>query len=362
MEYTAMDQYWIWLSSIEGLGVKRFYQLLSEYEDARSVWDNVGPQMSYIGKKAYENLRNAKSEQYLYTLFAMLDQKKIHAISRLNDQYPPLLSAIYDPPPVLYVRGETDLSDEKTFAIVGSRTPTQDGRRAATEIAEGLSQEGIVVVSGMARGIDTCAHQGALKQHARTIAVLGCEVDIVYPPENDRLMAEIIDNGGSIISEYMPGTPPLGQHFPARNRIITGLCPGTLIVEAAKGSGAMISADNALEQGRDVFVVPGSIYSKLSVEVNRLLLTGALPVIGKWEILEQYRWAERPSQTDNRSNVQLTMEESIIVEPLRSEPLSFEEICQISNFPTAKLNSLLTMLELRGIISKVPGGMYRAKQ
>ncbi len=362
MTYTDMEQYWIWLSSVEGLGVKRFYQLLSEYEDPRAVWDNVSSQMSFLGKQAYGNLVAARSERYLYGLFAKLEKLGIRAVSRIADDYPPGLTNIYDPPPVLYVKGDADLMLEKLFGIVGSRTPTHDGRRAATEIATGLSKAGVAVVSGLARGTDTCAHVGCLDGGgAPTMAVLGCGVDVAYPPENDRLYARILDEGGAILSEYMPGTPPLGQHFPARNRIISGLCPGVLIVEAAVGSGAMITANNALEQDRDVFVVPGSIYSKLSAEPNRLLTTGAIPVLSQWEVLEYYGWGQRPGTTVKGKKPQLTEDESKIVEPLESESLSFDELSEKTDFPSSKLNSLLTMLELRGIIDKVPGGRYRMK-
>ncbi len=363
MDYTAMDQYWIWLSSVEGLGPKRFYQLMSEYEDARSVWDNVGEQMRFLGKQTYQNLLSARTEQYLYSLFATLDQKGIRAISRLSDFYPSRLTDIYDPPPVLYTKGDPSLlSEERLFAVVGTRRPTHDGKRAAYEISEGLARQGVTVVSGMARGIDTCAHTGALRpEDGRTVAVLGCGVDVVYPPENDKLEREILDRGGCVVSEYTPGAQPLPGNFPQRNRIISGLCPGALIVEAAPGSGAMITANLALDQNRDVFVVPGSIYSNLSIEPNRLLLTGAAPVLSAWDILEHYRWAERSDPGAKKEQVSLTDEERAIVEPLLSEALSFDEIAQKVEFPSNRLNSLLTMLELRGIISKVPGGYYRAK-
>lgn len=361
MEYSPMDQYWIWLSSVEGLGVKKFYALLSEYEDARSVWDNVGPQMSFIGKSAYTALVQARSERYLYSLFDRLERLNVAAVSRLNDAYPALLGDIYDPPPVIYVRGKLPESSVNTFAIVGSRHATRDGLRAAGEIAQGLARHGVCVVSGMARGVDTAAHQGSLEGGGPTLAVLGCGVDVVYPPENDRLARRIVDEGGALISEYVPGTPPLGGHFPARNRIISALCPGMLLVEGAKGSGAMITVDFAAEQGRDVFVVPGSIYSPMSAEPNRLLLEGATPVLGPWEILEYYRWAARPSAKE-RSAPEITLDEDerALVEPLRNEEMSFDELAARSGFNSQKLNSLLTRLELRGIIKKAPGGVFRA--
>lgn len=362
MEYSAMEQYWIWLSSVEGIGVKRFYQLLSLYEDARAVWDNVGPEMAFLGEKALGNLTRARTEKYLYQLFLELEKKNIAAVARISGGYPSRLITTYDPPPTLYVRGALDLNAERAMAIVGSRHCSRDGRRAAQEIAEALARENVAIVSGMARGVDTAAHQGALNARGRTIAVLGSGVDVVYPPENGPLAEQILETGGSIVSEYVPGTRPLAQHFPARNRIISALSDGLLLVEAAKGSGAMLTVDYALEQGRDVFAVPGSIYSPLSSEPNRLISEGAAPALGPWEILEHYRWAERPAAGGAaKRDLPLDPDEAALVEPLRIEEMSFDELAQRTGFDSAKLNSLLTMLELRGIIKQAPGRTYRAE-
>ena len=313
MEYSAMDQYWIWLSSVDGIGPKRFYQLLSLYEDARGVWDALGealmsPDMQAIGPAALANLRKARDERYFYQLFDRLERLRIRAVTRISDDYPPSLSGIYDPPPTLYVRGDCPLGGE------------------------------------------------------RTIAVLGCGVDICYPPENERLMAEILDTGGAVISELVPGTTPMPGNFPARNRIISGLSEGTLLVEGARASGAMITVNLALEQGRDVFAVPGGIYSPLSDAPNRMILDGAIPVLSHWDILEHYRWAQRPSENPGRKPkpVELSPEEQAIVEPLREQALSFDELALATGFSAAQLNSHLTMLELRGIIEKAPGGLYRS--
>ena len=368
MEYTAMEQYWIWLSSVESIGAKKFYQLLSVYEDARAVWDALGgvlvpPELrDMLGPVSLNALRDARSEAYFYRLFDRLERSGIRAVTRLSEDYPGALTTIYDPPPTLYVRGECPLNGERMFAVVGSRRSTRDGQRAAREIAEGLARADVTVVSGMARGIDSYAHEGAMAGRGRTVAVLGCGVDVCYPPENDELMGRILDSGGAVVSEYVPGTPPLAGHFPQRNRIISGLSKGTLLVEGAKKSGAMITVNCALEQGRDVFAVPGSIYSPLSATPNRMIVDGAIPVISPWEILEHYRWASRPEVSDRNPHreIQLDADEQKLVEPLREQELSFEELTQITGFNAAKLNSHLTMLELRGIIVKVPGGMYRA--
>ena len=357
-----MEQYWIWLSSVEGIGVKRFYQLLSLYEDARAVWDNVGPDMAFLGEKALSNLKAARTERVLYRLFSELEKKGITAVTRLSKGYPTRMTTIFDPPPTLYVRGASDLNEGKSLAIVGSRHCSRDGRRAAAEIAEALSREGVTIVSGMARGIDTAAHQGALAAGGRTVAVLGCGADVVYPPENGPLAENILETGGAIVSEYVPGTRPLAQHFPARNRIISALSDGLLLVEAAKGSGAMLTVDYALEQGREVFALPGSIYSPLSAEPNRLIAEGATPALGPWEILEHFRWAARPATGNvKKRDVQLDADESALIEPLQIEEMSFDELAARTGFNSSKLNSLLTMLELRGIIKQAPGHLYRAE-
>lgn len=360
--YDAMEQYWIWLSSVPNIGVKKFYRLIGIYEDARAVWDNVGDAgMRFLGEKALQSLREARTEKYFISLFSQLEQLRVRALTRLSDDYPPLLGEIYDPPATLYVRGSADLSAERTIAVVGSRRCSRDGQRAAREISEALAQHDVTVVSGLARGIDTCAHEGALSGRGATIAVLGSGVDVAYPPENQRLMEGILDSGGAVISEYMPGTPPLAGHFPARNRIISGLSQGTLLVEGAKGSGAMITVDFALEQGRDVFAIPGGIYSPQSAMPNQLIVNGSTPVLSPWEILEYYHWAARPGAAESKKpETELSEEELRIVEPLKIEQLSFDELCAQTGIAPSALNSHLTILELRGIIVKAPGGLYRA--
>ena len=370
MEYTAMEQYWIWLGSVEGIGTKRFYRLIALYEDARSVWDALGgpmtpPDMAFLGPAALGKLRAARDEAAFYRLFEQLEKKDIRAVTRLSDAYPPALTDIYDPPPTLYMRGSCPLDGERMVAVVGSRRCTRDGQRAARELSKGLAENGVTVVSGMARGIDSCAHRGALEGGGPTVAVLGCGVDVVYPPENDALAEEILDTGGALVSEFRPGTPPNAGNFPARNRIISGLSRGTLLVEGAKASGAMITVNLALEQGRDVFAVPGGIYSPLSNAPNRMIQDGATPVLSHWDILEYYRWGARPGEPAGdsaRKSVELDAEDEAVVAPLRLESLSFEELIAATGFTAAKLNSHLTMLELRGIIEKVPGGLYRAYQ
>ena len=213
----------------------------------------------------------------------------------------------------------------------------------------------------MALGIDANAHGGALAGEGKTIAVLGCGADVVYPMENWDIYEHIIAGRGMIISEYVPGTRPLPGNFPARNRIISGLCDGVLIVEGAEKSGAMITVSCALEQGRDVFAVPGSIYAHLSKSPNRLIVEGAHPAISPYDILEYYRWASREGRQEERTaGAELSEDERKIVSPLQKQALTATELMEETGFDIKKLNTLLTMLELRGIIFKQVGGEYRA--
>ncbi len=359
-----MEQYWIWLSGVEGIGIRRFYRLLSEYGDARAVWDSIGdPGMAFLGARALENLRAARTEERFFRVFSELERLNMRAIPRISEAYPASLHEIFDPPATLYVRGDADLSAERMFAIVGTRRATRDGKRAAREFARTLAGEGVSVVSGLARGVDTAAHEGALEGGAPTIAVLGSGADVIYPPENELLAERILDAGGAVVSEYVPGAEPSKGNFPQRNRIISGLCAGVLLVEGAENSGAMITVNLATEQGRDVFAVPGSIYSPLSAAPNRLIQLGAPPALSGWDILEHYRWASRPAKPAPGAPLpELDEEESTLVTALREQELSFDELCSLGKFPAAKLNSLLTMLVLRGIIVKAPGGLYRAYQ
>lgn len=359
--YTREQQYWIWLSSVEGMDARRFDQLLDTFENPQAVWENESVKPLALGAQAARALQRARSSAYFDGLFEAMERAQVRAVTRLDPEYPQLLLATDDAPPTLFVRGRHQLNDERTFAIVGTRQCTRDGARAASEIAQQLALEGVTVVSGMARGIDTRAQVGCLAVKRRTVAVLGCGVDVVYPPENGQVMEGILECGGSIISEYPLGVAPLAHHFPARNRIISGMCAGVLLVEGAKASGGMITVNYAQDQGREVFAVPGSIYAPQSYSPNRLIQSGATPVLSPWDILEAMRWGVRPSvaRQQEKGELMVNEEERQVVEPLINEELSFGELARKTNFSVQKLNSLLTTLELRGIIKRVPGNLYR---
>ena len=203
---------------------------------------------------------------------------KIIKITMENEKYPILLKQIYDPPKCLYVMGNIEILNNPSIAIVGCREATEYGKKAATYFSYNLAKQNVTIVSGLVRGIDSYSHIGALKANGKTIAVIGSGLDIIYPKENEQLAKKIVEQGGTIISEYPLGIRPQKEHFPARNRIISGISQATLVIEAKEKSGSLITADFAMEQGKDVYSVPGNINSKNSVGTNNLIKDGAIPV------------------------------------------------------------------------------------
>lgn len=292
------------------------------------------------------------------TIQKKMETFDIDLISFWDDKYPPLLRTIFDPPALLYLRGT--LPDNETFAIVGSRKATPEGLDFARELAEKLAEHNICIVSGMARGVDGAAHQGALDGGGRTIAVLGCGVDRIYPPENARLFQKILQQD-AIISEYPPGTAPLAGHFPGRNRIISGLSRGVLIVEAARGSGSLITADFALEQGRELFATPGAINHPNSQGPHQLLKEGAQIVTGVTDILATL-WPEQVAfgkpKTTNRLLDELDQSTLNVYLQLNANPLHHDEIARKCALTPMELSVILLDLELRGGARQLPGGHY----
>ncbi|WP_244269700.1 DNA-processing protein DprA [Caldanaerovirga acetigignens] len=270
-----------------------------------------------------------------------------------DEEYPRLLAEIYDPPVVLYVLGEASALNMESIAIVGTRKPTSYGQKVAEQIAGELAEFNINVVSGMARGIDSFAHKGALKAGGPTTAVLGCGIDVVYPPENHELMKKIIKYG-CVITSFPANSKPLPSNFPARNRIISGMTRGTLVVEAAEKSGSLITADFALEQGRDVFAVPGSVFSPYSRGTHKLIKQGAKLVECANDILEELNF--RKNDSAEIKELDLTLEESEVLEVIDYTPVNIEFIVQKTNKPPGEINAVITRLQLKNMITLLPGG------
>ena len=282
----------------------------------------------------------------------------IQRIDRDSGRYPDLLRVIPDPPALLYARGAF-MGGTPTLAIVGTRRPTLYGRRAARNLAAACAGAGITVVSGLARGIDTEAHRAALEAGGTTWAVLGSGIDRIYPPENRGLAERIVSARGALISEQAPGTPPLAHHFPPRNRIISGLSWGVVVVEGGLRSGTLITAKAALEQGREVFAVPGPVDSPMSEGPHRLLRSGACLARGLEDILHEIAAFRglRPAAAAGGSPV-VTLEDKKILNLLGSETLSFEELLSRTDWPLPRMAQVLTGLETQGIICALPGQRY----
>ena len=281
----------------------------------------------------------------------------VNLIRVKDKRYPSCLKEIYDPPAQLYVKGALPEEEEPKVAIVGSRLTSHYGLRAAHTIAADLARAGVVVVSGMALGIDTAAHEGALSVGGRTLAVLGSGFSHLYPAENKKLAEQIIKNG-ALITEYPAETRPLPHHFPMRNRIISGLSRAVLVVEARRKSGALITADFALEQGRDVFAVPGNIDSPKSGGANWLLKQGAKIATCAEDILDELNIKPADSKTNSDQNPMpddLGPEEKELLSLFDSEPLHVDTLLESSRLPSGKAISVLSLLEIKGRLKQLPG-------
>lgn len=350
--------YWHLLNLAPGIGPQKFFSLLERFETVEKIWQANARELGEVlgkGSKTLAKFLDFRDKINLKAEIEKLATKQIKLLTWDDEKYPLNLRYIYSPPPVLYYKGDLGLLTKQAVAIVGSRKATVYGRKVAEKLSYDLAQNGIVVVSGMARGIDSMAHLGALKAQGATIAVLGCGLDIVYPRENIKLMTEIISKG-LVLTEFPPGTPPNAANFPRRNRIISGLSMGIVVVEAAEKSGSLITADLALEQGKDVFAVPGPVGSPYSKGTNQLIKQGAKLVENAEDILEEFNISSGKSLFGEKPN--LSTIEQKIVELLSWEPVEFDDLHANLNLEPEELLSQLTLLELKGLIQQTPGKKY----
>lgn len=285
---------------------------------------------------------------------------KVDIIGIEDKNYPQNLKYIYDPPKTLYVKGKITEEDRLAVAIIGTRRPSLYGMQMAEHLATDLSQRGITIVSGGARGIDSCAHRAAIKAGARTICVLGCGIDIVYPPEN-RGLFEDISQSGAVISEFEMSTPPNKYNFPRRNRLISGLSLGVVVVEAAEKSGTMTTVTHALEQGREIFSVPGRADTATSKGTNRLLKEGAKLIESADDIISELEPLKVLKNLTCRKALDLQEPEKSVYDLISFEPVQFDDILQKSNLQQVKIYSVLTSLELKQAIKRLPGNYFIRK-
>jgi DNA processing protein len=352
-------RYWIGFNKVSGIGSARLQALLDYFGDLETAWQAPSHDLRQAGldRRSLANLLKTRDQLDLHAEVDRLEKAGVHVLTWDTPVYPPHLRQIYNTPPVLYFRGRMEERDEWAVAVVGTRRASVYGKEATRMIATGLAQAGVTVVSGMARGIDTVAHRACLDAGGRTIAVLGCGVDVVYPRENARLATEIAGRG-ALVSEYALGTRPEASNFPPRNRIISGLTLGTVVVEAGLGSGALITADFAAEQGREVFAVPGNVFARGSRGVNQLIQQGAKLVSNVTDILEELNLTMVSQQAQVRAVIPENETEALLLDHLTAEPLHVDNLSRTVDLPIAQVSSTLALMELKGMVRQVGGMNY----
>jgi len=286
-----MNKYWVWLSRIKGLNFYNLQKILEISKKIENIWDMDEKDLIKIeglNKKLIEEILNIEYRKNLQNYIYYMEKNNIKMLNIFDEHYPQKLKNIFDTPIVLYAKGDEKILNDFGIGIIGCRMCTKYGEIVAKKFAGSLQKYNVNIISGLARGIDSYAHIGCLEKTGKTIAVIGNGLDTVYPKENEKLAEDIIKNGGAIVSEYIVGTKPEKENFPARNRIISGLSDGILVIEAKEKSGTFITVDFALEQGKNVFAVPGSVLSATSKGTNELIKQGAKIVTKVEDIIEEY--------------------------------------------------------------------------
>jgi len=360
LEMTNKDiKYWVGFNIISGVGRVKLAQLENYFGNLADAWQAAPAELKHAGLDS-GSIHAITSWQPKISLEAEMEKLERYGVKVLtwhDPDYPSRLKEIYDYPPLLYVRGSLLPEDEWCLAVVGTRRATVYGRQVTEEIVADLSQSKITIVSGLAKGIDSIAHHSALETGGRTIAVFACGLDIVYPSENANLARSIIQQG-ALISEYPLGTRPRAENFPRRNRIMSGLSLGVLVIEAGETSGAIITAHMALEQNREVFAIPGSILSPVSRGTNHLIQEGAKLVRSYTDILEELNLTAVARQMELKEVIPSSETESLLLRQLSVEPTHIDKVCRNSGLPTSTVSSTLAMMELKGLVKQVGAMNY----
>jgi DNA processing protein len=352
-------RYWVGFNRVMGIGPAKLRALLDHFGDLETAWRAGSSDLREAGldRRALEYLLAARAAVDLDAEVARVARLGAQVVTWDDADYPPLLKSIAAPPPLLYIKGAFAPSDQWAIAVVGTRRATAYGREVTQSLVTDLARSGVTIISGLARGIDAAAHQAAIEAGGRTIAVLGHGIDHIYPPEHRKLAGQIIAHG-ALVTDYPVGTPPEGANFPPRNRIISGLALGVLVVEGDVSSGAHITADFAAEQGRDVFAVPGNILQRASRLPNTLIQQGATPVLSAEDILEQLNLTMVAQQTEAREAIPPDATEARLLELLSAEPVHIDEIQRATHLPIAQVSSTLALMELKGMVRQVGGMNY----
>lgn len=358
---------WLRLSLTEGVGTQTARELMAHFGLPENIFSaSFSALQKCVPEKLALTLSGPPSDamcEKIESSLAWASQPGNQVLTFADEHYPKSLLSIADPPPVLYVKGRADLLSRPSVAIVGSRSATQQGLQNAGRFAQALSHAGLTVVSGLALGIDAAAHEGALSAvpaHGSTVAITGTGLDLVYPAKH-RELAHRIAAEGCLVSEYPLGTPAIAANFPRRNRLISGLSQGVLVVEAALQSGSLITARSALEQGREVFAIPGSIHSPLAKGCHQLIRQGAKLVESAQDILEELRWqipaatSHHPAPPVETSNPDTAM----LLKAAGHDPVTIDELAERTNIPVRAIQAGLLELEMQGHVEMLPGGIYR---
>lgn len=362
----TQKEYWYWLCTMKTINARKIHTLLAYFQTPEAVFQASAEEIGTVipmkerEKMVWQESRNNLSEKT--EDYHKLQSMGIQFITMTEPEYPKRLKNIYDPPGGIFVKGKLPDDDRPGAAIIGARACSNYGREMAGYLGEALAEQGIQIISGMAMGIDGWGHRGALKAGGDTYGVLGCGPDICYPRENMDLYLQIPLQGG-LLSEYPPGTPALGMHFPVRNRIIAALSDCVLVVEARSRSGTFITVDQALEQGKEVMALPGRLDDPLSLGCNQLIRNGAGIITGIEDILEYFHISCKNSIQNTKSIKKvLAKEEKIIYSCLRLQPKHVEEILKETAMPVSQVRTILLQLELKGYISQPQKSYYAIRK
>jgi DNA processing protein len=355
------QKYWLGFSLVPGIGPKRLLRLNKFFGNLESAWTASQSALSEAGLdgQAAANFLQNRARIDLDVEAEKVRRANARIITLVDEHYPALLRQLDDAPPILYVRGTLAATDNLALSIVGTRKATRYGRDVSYNLAKHLVQQGITVISGLAHGVDGAAHRGAIDGGGRTIAVMGCGVDVVYPRGHKDLMKKVAESG-AVISEFPIGAQPIASNFPRRNRIVSGLALGVLVTEAPINSGALITAGLAADQGREVFAVPANIYNPMGQGTNQLIQEGAKLVMTVEDILDELNIAHDVVQTRlvTEQVVPASDAEKCVLEYLDTDPIHIDDLVKLCGLPVAEVSSTLTILELKGVAQMVGHMQY----
>ena len=354
-----MLRYWLGFNKVPGIGAKKLRALLDVCGDIEAAWQATLAQMAEAGldRRSASSLAQLRNELDLEAELNRVQRAGLEVLTWDDPRYPSLLKRIDAPPPVLFMSGSLNSADDWAVAVVGTRRATAYGRECALRLSTDLAHAGVTVVSGLARGIDAIAHEAAIAARGRTLAVLGNGLDSIYPPEHRQLANRIVAHG-ALLTEQPLGMKPEARNFPARNRIISGLSLAVVIVEGDWKSGAVITAKQALEQGREVFAVPGSILSPSSEGPNRLIKDGATPILSANDLLEALNLSKVAQQSAARQVLPSDPIEARLYGLLSAEPRHVDELRRAAELPISDVTSTLALMELKGLVRQVGGMQY----